>query len=206
MLFALLFLFFALLINFVSLFVCFPQYFHLIFVNFFISQPVFGNFPRQIARERGLQLDSASLHLAHGLRPLQFKTSGSSLAARFHSLHLAQVQDVRLKPCSSIPLPAQFKTSGSSLAARFRFAPSRSRAAPASVQDVRLKPCSSIPLHSISLTGCARFSSRRPAQALQLDSASLHLAHGLRPIQEKRRSPLFVRARQMASPFFLCMA
>ena len=145
MLFALLFLFFALLINFVSLFVCFPQYFHLIFVNFFISQPVFGNFPRQIARERGLQLDSASLHLAHGLRPPQFKTSGSSLAARF------------------------------------RFAP-------------------------ISLTGCARLSSRRPAQALQLDSASLHLAHGLRPIQEKRRSHLFVQARQMASPFFLCMA
>ncbi len=170
MLFALLFLFFALLINFVSLFVCFPQYFHLIFVNFFISQPVFGNFPRQIARERGLQLDSASLHLAHGLRPLQFKTSGSSLAARF------------------------------------LFAPSRSRAAPASVQDVRLKPCSSIPLRFISLTGCARLSSRRPAQALQLDSASLHLAHGLRPIQEKRRSPLFVRTRQMASPFFLYMA
>ena len=110
MLFALLFLFFALLINFVSLFVCFPQYFHLVFVNFFIFQPVFGNFHRQIAGGRGLQLDSASLHLAHGLRPPQFKTSGSSLAARFRFASSrsraapASVQDVRLKPCSSIPL------------------------------------------------------------------------------------------------------
>ena len=64
----------------------------------------------------------------------------------------------------------------------------------------RLAPCSSIPLRFISLTGCAsspsglrhaarfRFASSRsrvalpvhPACAMQLDFASLHLAHGLR--------------------------
>jgi len=47
-------------------------------------------------------------------------------------------------------------------AARFRFAPSRSRAAPYA---------------------------RRPAQAMQLDSASLHLAHGLRSMQDVRLKP-----------------
>ena len=62
----------------------------------------------------------------------------------------------------------------------------------AALPAVWLSPCSSIPLRSISLTGC---SSCRPALAMQLDSAPLHLAHGLRPMQEEKKRTSFVRAR-----------
>ena len=99
---------------------------------------------------------------------------------------------------NSSAIRLRFLPSGSCHAARFRSASSRSRAA---LPTVWLSPCSSIPLRSISLTGC---SSRRPAHAMQLDFASLHLAHGLLfPPSASRHAARFRSApsRSRAAPY-----